>query len=256
MSRLHTPGKRLLVTVHDVSPKHMDRLRTIDSLLQDNGIEAKYGMLVVPNFWNDWAIEDHPDFCAWLRSREEAGVEMILHGFYHRDLSAHLSLTTAFKAAVMTAREGEFLGLDHDTAVSRIRDGQAILGKVLQKAPKGFIAPAWLYGEGAHSALKATGIPFAEDHMKVWNPVTGQLLSRSPVISYASRSLARIASSLAWSRIAPFALHAARDVRIAIHPHDVDVPSLVREMKRLIRLMLKTRAPTHYCDLDSATSLA
>ncbi len=243
--------KRLFVTVHDVTPKHEARLKEIHAILQEFGIDDKYGMLVVPDFWGEWPLEAHPEFGYWLREKSDAGVEMILHGFCHRDAATYRVGITALKASVLTAHEGEFLNLDAEAASVRLRNGQGVLARVLGYLPKGFIAPAWLYGPGAHTALRTCGISFAEDHMKVWNPQTGAILSRSPVISFASRSFLRIWSSIIWSRLASILLYAARDVRVAIHPHDVDVPLLVAEIRRTLTVFLKNRKPARYSDFEA-----
>ncbi|MES2057344.1 MAG: hypothetical protein V4564_15530, partial [Pseudomonadota bacterium] len=66
----------------------------------------------------------------------------------------------------------------------------------------GFVAPAWLYGRGAHEALASARIGLAEDHWKVWDAMDGRVLARSPVITWASRTPGRMASSLAVAAVA------------------------------------------------------
>ena len=110
--------KTLLFSIHDVTPRHFDRLLRIDRLLCDSGIGNRYAMLVVPDFWRQWPLEAYPAFRSWLKSKAEDGVEMILHGFSHIDETDHGRLMDRFRARVMTAREGEFLGLDEAEAVA------------------------------------------------------------------------------------------------------------------------------------------
>ncbi|MCJ9428835.1 DUF2334 domain-containing protein [Kordiimonas marina] len=242
--------KQLLFSIHDVSPRHFDRLREIDAFLQKTDLGNNYAMLVVPNFWGEWPLEKHPEFGQWLREKADAGVEMILHGFYHKDTSQHEGRMAQFKATKMTAGEGEFLGLSHEDALGRIRDGRKLLEDILSRPVSGFIAPAWLYGEGAHAALKDEGFTFAEDHMNVWAPNDGHMLvERSPVISYASRSWSRTASSLLWSRLATVVLSQMKIVRQALHPHDFDKDVLTREIDRALRSLLSTRTAIRYQDL-------
>ena len=50
---------------------------------------------------------------------------------------------------------------------------------------------------GALQALSEARIALAEDHMRVWSPATGQKLAGGPVITWASRTRARLLSSLA-----------------------------------------------------------
>ena len=85
--------------------------------------------------------------------------------------------------------------------------------------------------------------------MRVWNPQTGALMGYGPVISWASRSRIRIASSLLFARIAPLILGQQKLVRIALHPGDAHVPALMRSIERTIRHFAQRREVCHYADL-------
>jgi predicted deacetylase len=244
--------KKLLFSLHDVTPRHFDRLLKIDKFLDDIGIANRYAMLVVPDFWKEWPIQGFPEFQSWLRAKADAGVEIVLHGFTHIDESSHSTLVDRFKANFLTAREGEFLGLDREEATSRLIHGRRVLEAATGREITSFIAPAWLYGEPAKTALHDLGFTVAEDHWRVWSPTTNHILLRSPVISYASRSKARVASSIAWSRIATTVLKPLDTVRVALHPHDLDVDSLVVELTRVMSEFLGCREPIRYRDLAAA----
>jgi uncharacterized protein len=246
------PMKKLLFSVHDVSPRHFDRLQRIDRFLAEMGIGSRYAMLVVPDFWRQWPIEAFPEFRAWLRSKAEAGVEIILHGFTHLDETHHGSVGARLKARFLTANEGEFLGLDREEASIRLVRGRCLLEDTIGQHVTGFIAPAWLYSAASKTALHALGFAVAEDHWSVWSPASHRILLRSPVISYASRTRARVASSILWSRIATTALQPMDTVRVALHPHDLDVQSLERELSRIMSVFLGSRVPIQYRDLAAA----
>jgi len=236
----------LLLSIHDVTPAHADRIARLEAqIAYATRGSAAYAMLVVPDFHGRAPIRHDRAFHAWLRARADAGVEMLLHGWFHRDTATH-SGAAAWKAKHMTAGEGEFLGLARADAAARLRDGRAMLEDILGRAVPGFVAPAWLYGDGARAALADEGFAFAEDHMRVWQPQTGAVLAKGPVVSYASRSRARILSSLAWSRVATTVLAGYRTVRVALHPHDVDVPALGRESHRAIQAFLRDRSLGRY----------
>ena len=204
-------------------------------------------MLVVPNHWGDAPIVAGSPFAARLRGWAEAGVEMFLHGYYHRDLARYDSKTDRLRARFMTAGEGEFLGLSNDEAAERIAAGRALVEDVTGRPIDGFVAPAWLYGSGALEALKAAEVPIAEDHLGVWSPASGQQLARGPVITWASRTRMRLASSL----LAAAALrHAPLEVlRIGVHPPDVRHPFLVKSIGRTFRSAIKRRRAGRYGDL-------
>jgi predicted deacetylase len=207
-------------------------------------------MLVVPDHWGESRLAVGSDFARMLRGWADEGVEMFVHGWFHRDLAAHTGLTK-FKARHLTAGEGEFLGLTATEAARRMADGKALLEDIIGRPASGFVAPAWLYGPGALEALAPSGFALAEDHMRVWCPQTGATLARGPVITWASRTPARTASSLAFAALARIALRPLKDVRIAVHPGDVTKTSIVASIHRTVRSFTATRQVSRYSDLLS-----
>ncbi len=241
--------KRLLLSIHDVSPKFE---REVDALAQRFDTLAglhNYAMLVVPDHWGTAPLRAAPAFQHKLRAWSDAGVEMFLHGWYHRDEAAHGSAVADFKARHMTAGEGEFLGLDEASAMQRMADGRALIEDVIGRSVAGFIAPAWLYGAGARAALEKLDFALAEDHMRVWNPGSGRVLSKGPVITWASRSRARTASSLFFAGVARHALASLPVVRVAVHPGDTTKPEILASIEATLRQLLKHRTATRYATL-------
>ena len=204
-------------------------------------------MLVVPNHWGDAPIISGSPFATRLRDWASSAVEIFLHGFYHRDDGGHESAGDRLRARFMTASEGEFLGLSRSDAAARINDGRAMIEDVIGRPIDGFVAPAWLYGQGALDALRDAGVPLAEDHFRVWSPATGAKLASGPVITWASRTRARLASSL----LAAAALrHMPLQVlRVGVHPPDVRHPTLVKSIERTLRQAAANRRAAHYSDL-------
>ena len=174
---------------------------------------------------------------------------MFVHGWFHKDLATHEGLGARLKAQHMTAGEGEFLGLDQATALDRMRRGRALIEDVTGCKVAGFIAPAWLYGEGAKAALAEAGFALAEDHWKVWQPVSGRVLVRGPVLTWASRSHARIASSLFAARALAPVLSASKVARIGVHPGDTGVPAILSSIDRAVGRLVRSHAPARYAEL-------
>ena len=242
------PQRLLLASIHDVSPRFEDEVdRLIDVL--DPHVEKRIAMLVVPNHWGDAPIVPGSAFASRLRAWAEGGFEMFLHGFFHRDDTKHRSALERVRARHMTAGEGEFLGLSQEAASARIADGRALIEDVIGRSVDGFVAPAWLYGPGALEALAQSGVPLAEDHLRVWSPRHQRELARGPVITWASRTRTRLASSLvaaAAVRRLPM-----RVLRVGVHPPDVHHASLVRSIEMTLRLAAASRRPGRYSDLLS-----
>lgn len=242
-------GRRLLASVHDVSPVHARRLERLVPVVEDIVGAGKFALLAVPDFHGAGGINSDRAFAARLRGWSDVGCEVFLHGFHHRDISKHNGLAARLKARHLTAGEGEFLGLEYDSATGLLRDGRNRIEDVIGRRVAGFIAPAWLYGPATLQAIKDLDFELAEDHFRVWHPPSGRILTRGPVITYASRSRVRIASSVAWSRIASFARKLGRNVRIGVHPHDVEVPALLNEIERALQIVAASHLPSHYSDL-------
>jgi predicted deacetylase len=241
-------ARRVLVCVHDVTPRHAERLVRIDAMLAELGVGARYSMLVVPDFWGAWPLADHPEFVRWLRGRADAGVEMILHGLYHKDTTAHAGGIDGWRATTLTAGEGEFLGLSYVESRRRLRRGRGVVEAAVEREVHGFVAPAWLYSDGAREALRDLDFAFAESHFRVWRPRTDETVLRGPVVSYASRDRRRVMGSLVWSRASGPLLASFDVTRFAIHPHDLDVPALASEIRRALSAQLARRTPVLYDD--------
>jgi predicted deacetylase len=210
-----SPDRRLLVSIHDVSPRSESAVDALADRLQRQLGGPQFAMLVIPDHWNEAPIAGNAAFHARLRRWADQGIEMFLHGWCHRDETPARGRFSAIKARHMTAGEGEFLSLSQTEAASRMQAGKILLEDILGRPVAGFIAPAWLYGPGALAALDEVGFALAEDHMKVWAPGQATLgpltrdqrvLSRGPVVTWASRSPGRIRSSLAFAALARIAL--------------------------------------------------
>ncbi|MBB6124628.1 DUF2334 domain-containing protein [Sphingobium subterraneum] len=246
-----TPRPHLLVSIHDVSPRTQPAVELLLDRLAARVPVTKVAMLVVPNHWGEAPILPGSPFATQLRDWAADGRDIFVHGWYHRDDSTHRSALHRVKAGFMTAREGEFLGLDACTSLSRMIDGKALVERIIERPAAGFIAPAWLYGEEARTALIRAGFALAEDHWRVWQPQCGTVLFRGPVITWASRSRARIASSLLAARALPQLLRSAPVIRVAVHPGDTHVPSLMNSIDRTLEYLARYRIISRYIDLAS-----
>jgi len=241
-----TPQRLLLASIHDVSPRFESEVDRLMELLGPH-VGTRLAMLVVPNHWGDAPIVPGSAFAGRLRNWAEQGIEMFLHGFTHRDEAEYSAAADRIRARFMTASEGEFLGLSSSDAAARIAKGRDLLEDVIGRPIDGFVAPAWLYGDGAREALVKSAIPLAEDHLRVWSPATGTELAWGPVITWASRTRTRLLSSLA---AAAALRHAPLEVlRIGVHPPDIRHPALVRSIGRTFTAARRKRRPARYGDL-------
>jgi hypothetical protein len=238
----------LLASIHDVSPRFEGAIDGLVEVLRRH-VGDRVAMLVVPNHWGDAPIVPGSPFAAKLRRWADAGFEMFLHGYYHRDEARHAG-TDRLRARWMTAGEGEFLGLSREQAADRIKGGRALIEDVTGKPIAGFVAPAWLYGREAFEALKDCSIPIAESHWRVWSPATGAELAKGPVITWASRSRARLASSLAAAAVLRHSR--SRVLRIGVHPPDVRHAALMRSVRKTLDIAARDRQSARYSELRTS----
>ena len=216
------------VSIHDVSPAFEREIE--DALAACAEVGAKPALLVVPNFHGKWPLERYPAFVDRLRALRDDGHEIILHGFFH--ISSHASEGGSFFAQkIASAGEAEFADLAQAEGEKRIDDGAKVLAD-LGLAPSGFIAPAWQMARWVLPALASRGFGYAEDHLHVYDPARGRR-KRSLVLNFASRTPARLWSSVAFVRAAtPF--RRVMRTRIAIHPGDMRSEFLRREVRRVL----------------------
>lgn len=244
--------RRLLVSIHDVSPRfevEVDRLR---ALLSAYVPESRIAMLVVPNHWGQAPILPRSRFAGRLRDWAEAGSEMFVHGWFHRDDVPHQHRIDRFRAQSLTAREGEFLGLSEAAAIERMIAGRSLIEEIIDAPAAGFVAPAWLYGPGALTAARSLGFAICEDHLRVWEPASDRILCRGPVIAWASRSRARIAASLAGAWLLRHSLARSPVVRVAVHPGDLRSPAILRSIEHCLEALAGGREPIRYGELAKA----
>lgn len=243
-----TETKRLLASIHDVGPGFEREVEQLAALLERRLGSPRFAMLVVPDHWGRHPLASAPAFKARLRAWSDAGVEMFVHGWFHRDYAEHRGLAR-IKARHMTASEGEFLGLEEAEALRRMQQGRALVEDATGRAAAGFIAPAWLYGPGARAALRRSGLALAEDHWRVWDAASDKVLARGPVITWASRSVARTASSIAFAGLARQALPVLPTVRIAVHPGDVTKPELIASIDATLARFARSHEPSRYAQI-------
>jgi predicted deacetylase len=241
-------NRSLLASIHDVGPGSEREIDRLAGLMTDTLRCSSFAMLVVPDHWGSHPIRSGSPFANRLKTWSDSGIEMFVHGWYHKDTAEHQGVA-GLKARYMTAREGEFLGLSYEEAARRMEAGRALVEDIIGRKASGFIAPAWLYGQGAMEALGDSSFDIAEDHMKVWAPQTGRVLARGPVITWASRSATRTASSLAFAALARQTLHPLRTVRVAVHPGDVRKETILSSIEITLRCFAKRRRIGSYQSL-------
>src|SRR5689334_22002461 len=112
--------RSLIVSIHDVAPPTWDATRKILAELGQHGVRA-CSLLVVPDYHHGGASMRDRSFVSALRELEDAGHEIVIHGFFHeRPRRSNESLFDSFVTRIYTQDEGEFFDLRYDEALQRI----------------------------------------------------------------------------------------------------------------------------------------
>jgi len=224
-----------LVSLHDVTPAHLDRLERAETLLRETGV-PHVAYFLVPDFHRTHPIAGDASFMAWCRRPRPYSIEWVLHGYYHLEdptTSASSRWSAAIARRTMTAGEGEFLALRTNEQRERLIRGRDAVESIAGVAPRVFVAPAWLFDETLPRLLGELGFCYTEDHLAVMDVQSGDR-RRCPAVTGATRSTIRRVSSRVVCPIAYAIARRLGPVRIAIHPFDLDHPRTADQSRRLI----------------------
>jgi predicted deacetylase len=224
------------VSIHDVSPACADEFEAALDLCSMVG--SRPALLVVPNFHGAAHLLDHPEFCKRLRGLQSSGHEIFLHGFLHRSRGRYDRARAPaglaawlFAQRIVSGNEAEMSDVTPDRGRALVAEGETVLREAGLRID-GYVAPAWSMPAWLLAELSDRGYHFAEDHLRIHDPERG--VSRSSVVlNWASRSPARLLSTVAFCRAAKHA-RAFLPARIAIHPFDTQYLALRREIERVL----------------------
>ncbi len=210
------------VSIHDVSPAWSDEVEA--ALEACRAFDVRPALLVVPNFHGRAPLLDDDRFCARLRDLQAAGHEIYLHGFFHQSRERYDAargssrLKWLFAQHVASGGEAEMSDVSIEEGLARIEEGERVLLAAKLRID-GFVAPAWSMPTWLLPLLGERGYRFTEDHLRVYDPAARRARP-SVVLNWATRSPARLISTVAWCRVARHARILA-PARIAIHPADM-----------------------------------
>ena len=241
---------RVLISLHDVTPFHRERLERAEALLAGAGVE-QVTYLLVPNFHGLAPIANNSSFTHWVRRSRRFSVHWALHGYYHREFgpATHaFSVSDQLKRLLLTDREGEFLALRGTDLQDRLTRGRAAFTAVVGEPPVTFVAPAWLCHDALFPCLRQHGIRYTEDHRRVYD-LDQKTECRCPVITWATRTrLRRLASPLVCETLVERWRHEPA-IRIALHPFDFEHDEIVRSIQRVLDAAVRTRQAITPTDL-------
>lgn len=247
----------LCVSIHDVTPATWpDCLRLWQALRAVADIPLSW--LVVPCYharpdgaggWRGGAARHGAPGVARTDALYEAalagllagGHELVLHGYTHLDDGAPPRGCGQVWLRRSYARgEGEFAALDAAAARRRLAQGRdwfARRGWPLH----GFVAPAWLLGEGGWEALRASPLLYTTTWRNFYRLRAPAATLCAPSLVYAARNGAgRLLSRMALPALA-LAQSGAPLMRLSLHPRDARHPELLLQIQAIVARLLANR---------------
>jgi predicted deacetylase len=132
----------LVVAVHDVAPSSLSEVRWLLARLDELGIRPRV-LKAIPA---PEGVEMDPqgEVAQLLREEQEAGSEIVVHGYTHRTTGPFRgSVVDTTRARLFAPDDAEFLSLDRAEAERRLARGRTVLeGAGLEVT--GFCPPGWL----------------------------------------------------------------------------------------------------------------
>jgi predicted deacetylase len=197
-------------------------------------------LLVVPAYHGECSAR--PEFEREITTQLAAGHELALHGYFHLDPNVPSSVVDWVRRRIYTAGEGEFCALSEQEARGRLTLGArwfAANGWPLA----GFVAPAWLLGCDAWKAVQGhDGLQYTSTLTKVIALPEGHAIG-APCLTYSVRSAWRRPMSIIWNTVLSRMTRNSQVLRLGLHPHDADFPSVTRSWQRLLERALADRTP-------------
>lgn len=231
--------RALCVSIHDVAPATWPLCLRLEQAMRSVA-PLPLTWLVVPRFHGDAARS--PAMEARLGELASQCDELALHGYTHLDTAPPgASVRARYLRGVYTKSEGEFAALDATGAADRLALGLAWFRERGWHA-HGFVPPAWLLGEGAWSALRASPLAYTTTYARFHSLATGGSVL-SPSLVYTARNRTGRVLSPPCMDVLAGALARAPLVRLSLHPADARYPRLLRHAQRLAERLLATREP-------------
>ncbi len=236
-------GRTICIVLHDAAPATRSAcLRTLDAV-HDVAGDVPLTLLAVPRYHDEPST---PEFEAWLGERVDRGDELALHGLTHRDTGTAENWRDGLRRSHYTRGEGEFWALSPGEALRRIDLG--IEWFATHRWPlAGFVAPAWLLGPGAWSAIVERPFDYTATLRQLVH-LPGRQATPSQSLVYSTSRGWRRSMSVAWNAAVAIGERNNPLLRLELHPRDADFVAVRRSWQGILARALETRKPATVAD--------
>lgn len=240
MDEIQPRPRALCLVLHDVAPATWPAYAEFIAAVDAVG-SVPLTLLVVPDFHRQGSIEDSSPFLSAMEARLARGDELVLHGYYHDDPGPIPWWPKEFFMRRLYTHEGEFYRLDAAQAHHRLEQGLTLFQR-LGWPVQGFVAPAWLLGDGARRALAGLPLRYTSDPKNLIRLPEFQCV-QAPTLVWSARSPGRRWLSRRWNDHLQRRRHADPLLRLGLHPVDMQHPAVRRYWLETLTALLDRRTP-------------
>ena len=214
-----------IVSLHDVMPETLGRVREVLAYLAAKSIPP-VTLLVVPG--KPWSADDLRE----LRDWSAAGYRLAAHGWQHT-CQAPQSLYHRLHARLLSRNVAEHLSLDEAAILGLMRrSGEWFAGQGLPR-PHLYVPPAWALGRIRPQTLATLDFNWVESTCG-FHHLRSRRRLLLPLVGFEADTAFRAAFLKIWNRAqVALALASSRPLRIALHPHDLQL-RLADSLDRLL----------------------
>ena len=142
------------MAIHDVAPETFDDVRYLGDALDRLGIRPRV-FKVIPQH-----LLESRELVHFLQAEQEAGSEIVLHGYAHRRHGRfHGPWRRRFRARLFARHDAELLTVPPQQLEPLLRDGRSLLATA-QLIVRGFCAPGWIEPSGLRPVLRRLGFRY------------------------------------------------------------------------------------------------
>ncbi|MGJ8523255.1 hypothetical protein R84981_001952 [Carnimonas sp. R-84981] len=224
-----------IVALHDIAPQTWQDYRPFVERMDALG-NVRMSWLVVPDFHHQSATFEDPAFLDLLESRLAKGDELVLHGYYHCDDAPAPKTVRDYYMRRLYTYEGEFYPIDEQQARERLERGIELFAQ--RRWPlDGFVAPAWLMGEGTRKALKELPFRYTSDPGHFYE-LPSFTAHRVPTLVWSARAAWRRAMSKVVNDVSKWQYRQLPTIRMGLHPIDMRFDSSREYWHRCVEQLL------------------
>lgn len=226
--------RRIVVSVHDVAPGTLEDVRYLLRRLDAIGVGRRV-LKVVPAA-TDGGLARHPDLLALLGEEVARGSETVVHGFTHRTADPLRGpWLRRSRARLFAPAAAEFLSVDRDEGLLRLRAGRAALLQAGLPAD-GFCAPAWLEPSWLEGACAQAGFRYLVG-MASLRPAGGGRRRLTPWFGYMGASVGQERLVGLGNQVCRAAAGRLRLIKVFLHPQGARTsPACERVLRAIPRL--------------------